>query len=98
MTVEKIRDVGQTLSPPTGKLLGIVDTRSDLDKVAGALKSAGFQRIEALGGDEGINLLERIDTFFFSDMEDRVIKRHIEELKLGHFVIAIDTPADRVDE
>ena len=98
MAVEKIRDTGQTLSPPTGKLLGIVDTRADLDQVTGALKSAGFKKIEALGGDDGVNLLERIDTFFFSDMEERVIARHIEELKSGHFVIAFDAPADQVDE
>lgn len=46
----------------------------------------------------GVNLLERINTFFFSDMEDRVLKRHIEELKAGHVIMVFEAPTDRVDE
>jgi hypothetical protein len=98
MIVTRIRDEGQTLSVPTGKVLGIVDTRAAFDDVARALQAGGFQKIEAISGDEGVNMLERIHTFFFSDMEDRVLKRHIDELKAGHIIIAIETPADRVDE
>ena len=43
-------------------------------------------------------MLERVDGFFFSDMEDRVLARHIEELKAGHIIVAIEAPSDRVDE
>ena len=98
MAVEKIHDRGQTLQTPTGKVLGIADTRADVDKAAKALVGAGFKKVEVLCGDEGVRLLERIDMFFFSDMEDRVLARHLEELKAGHIVIAIETPSDRVDE
>ena len=31
-------------------------------------------------------------------MEDRVLARHIQELKAGHRIVAIDTPPERVDE
>jgi hypothetical protein len=31
-------------------------------------------------------------------MEERVLQRHIQELKEGHFIIAVDTASDRVDE
>jgi hypothetical protein len=79
-------------------VLGIVDTRAAFDEAARALQAGGFQKIEALSGEEGVNLLERIHTFFFSDMEDRVLKRHIEELKAGHIIMLIETPTDRVDE
>ena len=92
MAVEKIHDRGQTLQTPTGKVLGIADTRADVDKAAKALVDAGFKKVEVLCGDEGVRLLERIDMFFFSDMEDRVLARHLEELKAGHIVIAIETP------
>lgn len=98
MAVEKIHDKGQTLSPPIGKLVGIVDSRADFDNVARALEVAGLTSIEALCGAEGVNLLERVHTFFFSDMEDRVLQRHIEELKAGHIVILVKTPADRIEE
>ena len=43
-------------------------------------------------------LLERVDGFFFSDMEDRVLARHIEELNAGHKIVAIEVPSERVDE
>ena len=98
MSFTRIRDEGQTLNVPTGKVIGIVDTREEFDVLIRALKSAGFDKVEALCGEEGVSLLERVDTFFFSDMEDRVLKRHIEELQAGHIIVTIQTSADRVDE
>lgn len=98
MSVTKVRDEGQTLRYPTGKLLGIVDSRADLDRLVPALRDGGFDKIEVLVGDEGVGLLERIGTFFFSDMEERVINRHIEELKAGHLIVAIKAPHDHVEE
>ena len=55
-------------------------------------------KIEYLSGEEGATLLQRVDQFFFSDMEDRVLARHIEELNAGHIVAAIEVAPDRVDE
>ncbi len=98
MSVKRIRDEGQTLTVPTGKVLGIVDTREEFDALIRALKTAGFDKVEALFGEEGVSLLERVDTFFFSDMEDRVLARHIDELKAGHIIVTIQAQADRVDE
>ena len=98
MTVTQIRDEGQTLSVPRGKVVGIADTRAVFDEVAQALRAGGFEKIEALSGQEGVNLLERIHTFFFSDMEDRMLTNHIEELKADHIIMLIETPTDRVDE
>ena len=97
MNVTRVRDEGQTLRYPTGKVLGIVDTRADFDRSVSALRDAGFDKIEALVGEEGVALLERVGTFFFSDMEERVINRHIEELKAGHVIVAITAaPQERV--
>jgi hypothetical protein len=96
--VTRIRDEGQTLSMPTGKVLGIVNTRAEFEAVAQALRSAGFNKITTLCGEEGVQLLERVGTFFFSDAEERVLNRHIDELKADHIVIGIETPSDRVDE
>lgn len=98
MGVDRLRDEGQSLGPPTGKVLGIVDTRAEFDDLARVLESSGFNQLEALWGDKGVNLLERINTFFFSDMEDRVLKRHIDELKAGRFILLIQVPSNRVDE
>jgi hypothetical protein len=98
MPVSIIQDKGQTLAPPSGKLLGIVDTPEILEKVAVSLKAAGFPKTKALVGEDGVALLERVDQFFFSDMEERVLARHISELKAGHIIIAIEAPSDRVEE
>ena len=98
MGFERIRDEGQTLGVPTGKVLGIVDTSAEFDDVVQALRSAGFDKITAICGEEGVQLLERVSTFFFSDLEERVLNRHIEELKAGHIIIGIGAPSDRVNE
>jgi hypothetical protein len=98
MAIEKIRDVGQALRYPRGKVLGIVDSQDVLDRLGRELESAGFTKIKVLSGEEGATILERSEGFFFSDMEERVLARHIEELKAGRFIIAIDTPSNRIDE
>ena len=98
MSVKPIHDDGQTLKVPAGKVLCVVDTRAALDKVASALESAGFNKIRSLSGEEGLHILERVHTFFFSDAEEPVLHRHIEELKAGHIVIGIEVSSDRVDQ
>jgi hypothetical protein len=98
MTVTQIRDEGQMLRVPTGKVLAIADTRAVFDAVAQALHAEGFEKIEAISGQEGVNLLERIHTFFFSDMEERILANHIKELKADHTIMLIETPTDRVNE
>ena len=98
MSVEPISDQGQTLSYPRGKVLGIVDTQGQLDEVVASLKKAGFADIKTLHGNDGVQLLERVNGFFFSDMEERVLERHIQELQKGHFIVAVDAPSDRAEE
>lgn len=44
MAIERIRDEGQTLGVPTGKVLGIVDSRAKFDELAQAFKKAGFEK------------------------------------------------------
>lgn len=98
MSVEPMSDQGQTLGYPTGKVLGIVDTRGQFDDVVAALKRAGFDRIQALHGPDGLQLLERVNSFFFNQFEERVLQRHIQELQEGHFIIAVETPSSRAQE
>ena len=98
MTVTPIRDHGQTPRVPTGKLLGIVDAGTDMDQLAGALTAAGFDKIQSLSGEDGVNLLERVNTFFFSDMEDRVLNRHIDELQAGNSIISIEVEPEQAEQ
>lgn len=98
MSIEKIRDEGQTLGSPAGKVLGIVNSREACEQVAQALAAAGIPKVQVLVGDDGIQLLERVNQFFFSDMEERVLRHHLDELQAGHAVIAIDAPSDQVDK
>lgn len=95
MSVEIIRDEGQKLPPPTGRVLGIVDSRKQLDEVAAALKQAGFEKVTAVHGDEGVNLLERFDGVFWGDAEEPILRRQIDELKKGHGVFAVRTSSDQ---
>jgi len=98
MTVQMIPDKGQTLAAPLGKVLGVVDTQKQLAEVTAALQKAGFSKVTAVKGEDGVNLLERVEGFFFSDAEERVLARHIDELKAGHFVFAVVASGDRVND
>src|SRR5262245_25864490 len=99
MRVKQIHDEGQRLRYPTGKILGIVDKPADVYRLARSLESAGLRNIEEISGAEGVHLLERINrSFFFSDAEEEALARHVEEVKAGHLIIAIEVPSDRVDE
>src|SRR5690242_16054998 len=98
MSVKKLHDRGQELRYPTGKLLGIVNTKAELKGLIAAMNEAGFGEIELLQGKEGIRLLKRVGKFFFSDIEMVVINRQICELEAGHTIVAIKTPSHRVDE
>ena len=98
MSVKKLHDRGQTLRYPTGKVLGIINTKAELKRLIAAMKEAGFGEIELLQGKEGIRLLKRVGKFFFSDIEMVMINRQICELEAGHTIVAIKTPSHRVDE
>ncbi len=98
MTVETIRDEGQRLPAPHGKVLGVVDTQTQFDQVVADLQEAGFEKITAIRGDDGVQLLERIEGFSLGDSEEPILRQHIDELKAGHILIAIHAPAGRADE
>jgi len=98
MSVEPMSDQGQTLGYPSGKVLGVVDTQAQFDEVVAALERAGFDTIQALHGADGLQLLERVNSFFFNQYEERVLQRHIQELEQGHFVFSVETPSDRAKE
>lgn len=95
MSVEIIRDEGQKLPPPTGRVLGVVDSRKQLDEVASALKHAGFDKVTAIHGDDGVSLLERFDGVFWGDAEEPILRRHRDELKKGHGIFAVPTTSDQ---
>ncbi len=98
MTETAIRDEGQSMPTPRGKVLGVVETRERLNEIVAALAQAGFDKITTLHGDDGVHLLERVDDFFWGDAEGPILQRHIEELKAGNFIMSVVTPSDRAEE
>jgi len=98
MSVEPMSDQGQTLGYPQGKVVGVVDTQGQFDEVVAALKKAGFDGIQALHGADGLQLLDRVNTFFFNDYEERALQRHIQELEQGHFIFSVPTSSSRAQE
>jgi len=94
MTTEPIADRGQTIAPPAGKVIGFIDSKSEFEAFAAAVRTAGFPaaKITSLYGEDGIHLLERLkeNNFFFGDSEDSVIQLSIRELGQGHYAAAVD--------
>ena len=94
MNVQPLADVGQTIAPPAGKVIGFLDGQAEFDAFAQAVRAAGFSasKITSLYGEDGIHLLERLkkNSFFFADSEDSIIQLGIKELGLGHYAAAVD--------
>ncbi len=94
MTTLPLTDHGQTITPPAGKVIGYLDSKTEYDAFVVAMLTAGFQESKqtSLYGEDGIHLLERLkeSNFFFADSEDDVIQRSIRELRLGHFVASVE--------
>ena len=99
MTVKPVIDHGQELAPPAGKAIGFVDTKEQFDAVTKALNAAGYaeSRITALKGEDGVDMLERLqETFNFGDGEDAIMEFSIKELQEGHYALGIEAE-DRDD-
>jgi hypothetical protein len=93
-----IKDEGQLLPPPRGRLLGVVPALKSFEQLAGGLAAAGFSSSRALAGQDGISLLERAEQFFFSDLEDRVLAKFIQELTAGRVIFSVEVPSQQLDE
>ena len=93
MTVQPVIDHGQELATPEGQAIGFVDTKEQFDAVTKALKAAGFaeSKIVALKGEDGVDMLERLqETFNFGDGEDAIMEFSIKELQEGHYALGIE--------
>lgn len=93
MQLEPLRDEGQTLSPLNGLLIGVLDTREQVNTAVAALNGTGLPNSELilLHGEDGINLIERFDnsTFYFSDGPHKLTRRDKSVLAEGKYVLAI---------
>jgi hypothetical protein len=86
MAVDPVIDHGQELAPPEGQTIGFVDTKEQFDAVPQALKAAGYadSKIIALEGEDGIQMLKRLQTSFnFGDGEDAIMEFSIKEIASG---------------
>lgn len=93
MQVKPFKDADADLPSPEGKLIGFVNTKSELDAVIEAFHSAGYDnsRITVLTGEEAIEQLKNLDEkFFFSDPEYQIIEFGLKELKAGHYSIGVE--------
>ena len=99
MAVKPVIDHGQQLATPEGHAIGFVDTKEQFDAVTKALNAAGYaeSRITALKGEDGVDMLERLqETFNFGDGEDAIMEFSIKELQEGHYALGIEAD-DRDD-
>ena len=99
MAVKPAVDHGQELARPSGQAIGFVNTKVQFDVVTKELKVAGYAqpRIIALKGEDGVDLLERLQkTFNFGDGEDALMEFSIKELQAGHYAIGVEAK-DRDD-
>jgi hypothetical protein len=101
------REIDLFLRYPTRKVIGIVDSPPQLDRLGQALTKAGFPHdsVEVFSGDQGLrgldpagvhsNLAGRLARVAESLGDGRAhMHRYELELLLGHFLVVVSTPDD----
>ncbi len=93
MSLEPLKDEGQILPQLRGMLIGVLDTRQELDAAVAAINAAGVPSSEMvlLHGEDGINLVERFQdgSSYFSDAPEKLFRRDKSVLAAGKYVLAI---------
>lgn len=77
----------QPTHSPTGKVTGVLTTRTALDRFIGALDANGVPAIEVLHGTDGLTFLDGTPSFM-GDIEDKMKTTYHAALHAGHFVFA----------
>ena len=99
MSLQPLKDEGQTLDKLDGRLIGVLDTRAQVDAAISALHSAGIPDSDLilLKGQDGINLIQRFEKaqWFFSDLPDELVSRDKSVLAEGRYVLGIKVPNGR---
>jgi hypothetical protein len=105
------RQIDLFLRYPARKVIGVVDTPAELERVLEALSEAGFERdeITVFSGDEGIRTIDpkgvhhgligrltRIVQVIGNEREH--MERYEEELRAGHFLVIVPVPDERTKE
>lgn len=77
---------------PYGRLIGIVEDRSQFRAVSEGLRQLGIRDIEELDGSAGVETLEHdrkaVSHFFFGDMERDIVRHYLTAIQAGHTVFA----------
>ena len=63
MSLQPLKDEGQTLGRLDGRLIGVLDTRAQVDAAVSSLHGAGIpdSDLTLLHGQDGINLIQRFE-------------------------------------
>lgn len=93
MSLEPLRDEGQILPHLRGMLIGVLNTRQELDAAVAAINAAGIPNSEmiVLHGEDGLNLVERFQSgsAYFSDGPEKLFSRDKSVLAEGKYVLGI---------
>jgi hypothetical protein len=96
MSLQPLKDEGQTLGKLDGLLIGVLDTRAQIDAAVSALHGAGIPDSDLilLHGQNGINLIQRSTKghWYLSDLPAELIDRDKSVLAEGRYVLGIKVP------
>jgi len=99
MSLQPLKDEGQTLGKLDGLLIGVLDTRAQIDAAVSAVHGAGIPDSDLilLHGQDGINLIQRSTKvyWFFGDLPAELVRRDKSVLAEGRYVLGIKVPNGR---
>jgi hypothetical protein len=99
MSLQPLKDEGQTLGRLDGRLIGVLDTRAQVDAAVSSLHGAGIpdSDLTLLHGQDGINLIQRFEKghWYFIGLPVNVVCRDKSVLAEGSYVLGIKVPNGR---
>lgn len=102
MTTDNAITSAESVKSPIGKVIGVVETRAQLQAVSEALSKLGVQEFDVLEGTNGINHLEddqaAVARCFLGDMEAEMVRCYLDAVKAGRIVFAARVESEVADQ
>jgi hypothetical protein len=86
---------------PYGKVMGVVETHEQLQRLTNALAAMDIKNVRVLQGKDGERFLKReedvTDYFVLGDVEPEAVYRYLEAVKNGYIAFAVSVNPDAAD-
>ena len=85
-----------------GKLIGVIQSRHQVETLCESLQAIGIREIEILDGPTGVTQVEKwkgsVSQYFFGDMEDKMLRSYLNAVTNNLIVFAAVVDSDNAND